>query len=278
MSEKNPDGSYTHTPGANDLDVFDPNVNLPSEPPPSYDEAMADPSIPDEDTPPETPLRPPQTPSRSSSISANSEQRRYSRPTAPPPSKQDIKNSNTKFNSTSNSTTNPNIKFSRPPVSPPSKTSTSQNRPQSTNNLPKPTPINPNPYLPWKYPSSYRCSKCDNTGYKKKNGHPCKTCWGRFRPQTVPPATSAELERLVKHKPKPKPINPNVVKLPPGTTVMPRYPTTQAPVVVQPGDPRIGGVLCPRCNGRGMVHFFLDLERCTQCNGLGRVGSNGRPL
>lgn len=247
MSVETKKGSSTKTPTANDLDVYDPNTNLPSEPPPSYDEAMADPSIPTDDnnipevTPPQ-PQRPSQPPPK-----------KYSRPTVAPPQ-------------------HPSRPSGPPPVQ----------QDHSTLNLPKPTPINPNPYLPWRYPSSYRCSKCENTGFKIKNGHACKRCWGRFRPQTIPPSSQAELERLVKHKPAPKPINSNVVKLPPGAAVIPTSfapaPRTQAPVVVQPGDPRIGGILCPRCSGRGMVHFFLDLERCPQCNGLGRVAFNGRPL
>lgn len=279
MSEKNSSGKYSHTPSANELNVFDPNVDLPSEPPPSYDEAMADPSVSEDDMGPQTPLRPPQTPSRRSSQSGE-QYSKYSRPVAPPPNMSGNSNRLTVpgMTSTSSSTasslssSNHSYTHQQPqrPSAPPPQHKTSQ--------LPKPSPINPNPYLPWRYPSSYRCSKCENTGYKKKNGHACKTCWGRFRPQTTPPATKAELERLVKHRPAPNPINTNVVKLPPGATVMPTGPRVQAPTVVKPGDPRIGGILCPKCNGRGMVHFFLDLERCSKCNGLGRVGSNGRPL
>jgi hypothetical protein len=112
-----------------------------------------------------------------------------------------------------------------------------------------------------------------------KKGKPCKSCWKKFRPGVVPPASQKDLEMLVNHKPDPRPINNNVVKLPPGQVVgYPLYPQGNGPTVVKPGDPRIGGILCPRCNGRGMVHFFLDLERCQTCNGLGRVSFNGRPL
>lgn len=43
-------------------------------------------------------------------------------------------------------------------------------------------------------------------------------------------------------------------------------------VVVQPGDPRIGGRLCPRCNGSGTVSlFFFDQSTCDLCDGAGRV-------
>lgn len=45
-------------------------------------------------------------------------------------------------------------------------------------------------------------------------------------------------------------------------------------VVVLPGDPRLGGRPCWRCDGSGMVSvFFLLEERCDVCNGLGRVFS-----
>lgn len=279
MSEKNKNSSYTHTPSANELNVFDPNEDLPTEPPPSYDEAMADPSVSADDVAPQTPQRPPQIPSRRSSSSQLAEHN-YSRPSVPPPNNNPNRLTVPLATTSTASSTSSSISSSghsytqgKPPRRP-----MSPQPQQSSSQLPKPSPINPNPYLPWRYPSSYRCSKCENTGYKKKNGHPCKNCWGRFRPQTVPPSTRAELERLVKHRPAPKPINSNVVKLPPGATVVPTYPMAQGPVVVKPGDPRIGGILCPKCNGRGMVHFFLDLERCSKCNGLGRISSNGRPL
>lgn len=222
-------------------DIYDPNEKVPDEPPPSYDDAIADPAIPDTPLQPERPPQlPPQRPPQ-----GPPPQHSYSRPNAPPPKR------------------------------------TEAEKPNHLN-LPKPTPINPNPYLPWRYPSSYSCKKCENTGFRKKDKLYCKTCWKKFRPQNKdPPKTQKELEYLATHKPKPNPIRSNVVKLPEGVTAaMPynAYPQQQAPVVVNPGDPRIGGVLCPRCRGRGLVHFFLDLERCSQCNGLGRVSFNGRPL
>ncbi|EIM79302.1 uncharacterized protein STEHIDRAFT_173171 [Stereum hirsutum FP-91666 SS1] len=43
-------------------------------------------------------------------------------------------------------------------------------------------------------------------------------------------------------------------------------------VVYQPGDPRLGGSLCWRCDGRGVTTFFIfDEGRCEACNGLGRI-------
>ncbi|GME77702.1 unnamed protein product [Ambrosiozyma monospora] len=194
--------------------------------------------------------------------------------------------------------------------------------------------------LPWRYPKGYFCKKCKNTGYKTKSGGEkkyCKDCWRKFKPYVtvIPPYPGNG--RLVESKPVrysspvtvsppvkvyqpivPPPLNPNVVALPPGTSVYHYYPPVPMvpapppmpynatggsrsseksgspmsyqpapppppppppiPLVVQPGDPRIGGMLCPRCQGRGQVHFFLDLEKCTVCNGLGRVGSNQMPL
>jgi hypothetical protein len=42
--------------------------------------------------------------------------------------------------------------------------------------------------------------------------------------------------------------------------------------VVQPGDPRIGGVACWRCDGRGTTSvLFFDRETCSVCGGVGRV-------
>lgn len=43
-------------------------------------------------------------------------------------------------------------------------------------------------------------------------------------------------------------------------------------VVVQPGDPRIGGKTCWNCYGSGQVSIFLfDTDRCRTCNGMGRI-------
>ncbi|WFD30174.1 hypothetical protein MSPP1_001191 [Malassezia sp. CBS 17886] len=46
-------------------------------------------------------------------------------------------------------------------------------------------------------------------------------------------------------------------------------------VVVHPGDPRIGGVLCPRCRGTGnsdsLLSLFLGDDECGTCGGSGRV-------
>lgn len=270
MNSDKKDYSVGFTPSADKLNVFDPNMDIPSEPPPSYDESMEYPSVPLDQT------------------------NQYQRPSAPPPnsnpnvlqvpvSGQTTSSSTSSASSFSHSTNG--SQFQRPTVPPqssrPLPTSQYQSpRPSpSAVQLPKPTPINPNPYLPWKYPSSYRCSKCDNTGFRKNKNKPCKRCWQKFRPGVIPPETQRQLENLVNHPPAPRPVNSNVLKLPPGQVMSyPVYPQGNGPVVVKPGDPRIGGILCPRCNGRGMVHFFLDLERCQTCNGLGRVSFNGRPL
>ena len=47
----------------------------------------------------------------------------------------------------------------------------------------------------------------------------------------------------------------------------------QPPVVVQPGDPRIGGRLCPNCFGAGRTFGFLLLNDrpCNACGGIGRL-------
>ena len=46
----------------------------------------------------------------------------------------------------------------------------------------------------------------------------------------------------------------------------------QGALVVQPGDPRIGGRICWRCDGQGMVSVFIfDREQCPVCHGIGRL-------
>lgn len=232
---------------ASNLDVYDPNENEPSEPPPSYDEAMADPSIDIENESTSNHQQPLTLPAVNTPQKPSSNG--YSRIAAPPPP---IHHSQFHV---------------RPTAAPLKKNSNDL----YTNNLD----------LPWRYSKTYYCKKCKNTGYKTKNGHACKDCWGKFKPNITPPRTAQDLKYLLKHPPPPpKPLNPNVVKLPPGSIVRPMImsPVAPKPLVVKPGDPRIGGVLCGRCDGRGMVHFFLDLDRCPICNGLGRVGAAGRPI
>ncbi|RXK41150.1 hypothetical protein M231_01553 [Tremella mesenterica] len=54
-----------------------------------------------------------------------------------------------------------------------------------------------------------------------------------------------------------------------------RFPGPVPPgaLVVQPGDPRIGGRLCRRCGGEGREYNFIGLDsgRCWDCRGLGRL-------
>ena len=63
--------------------------------------------------------------------------------------------------------------------------------------------------------------------------------------------------------PPPRQPQPNVHLTshpPPGATVL------------SPGDPRIGGLLCWRCGGRGTISFLIfDEEACSVCGGMGRV-------
>jgi hypothetical protein len=43
-------------------------------------------------------------------------------------------------------------------------------------------------------------------------------------------------------------------------------------LVVNPGDPRLGGQLCWRCGGSGTIAGFLfDDKPCSLCGGTGRV-------
>ncbi|KAI5956319.1 hypothetical protein KGF54_000794 [Candida jiufengensis] len=142
----------------------------------------------------------------------------------------------------------------------------SQNYSYTTSSAPPST----NPNLPFVYPKGYHCHKCNNTGYKIKNGLSCKDCWDNlsprnssksvkqnFHPQyfgstTFIPYTPPQPQQTYYHAPPPPPVS-------------------ATPLRVPPGDPRLGGVLCGRCRGSGMTRFLLDMELCHVCNGLGRV-------
>lgn len=120
---------------------------------------------------------------------------------------------------------------------------------------------NPNPALPFKYPVRFLCEKCDNTGYKKKNGLLCKDCWERFGPRNRPSAVQTSFS----------PFDLFGTTTTTTTMVPSPYGVSGPPMRVTPGDPRLGGVLCGRCRGSGIVHFLLDEEMCPVCCGLGRI-------
>ncbi|KAJ4479356.1 hypothetical protein J3R30DRAFT_3289137 [Lentinula aciculospora] len=67
------------------------------------------------------------------------------------------------------------------------------------------------------------------------------------------------------------PPPPNIQMIPGGHSA---YGPPQPPpgsVVYGPGDPRLGGRLCWRCDGDGMIGAFLFQEQCSVCGGLGRT-------
>lgn len=124
--------------------------------------------------------------------------------------------------------------------------------------------------IPWQYPRGYWCQKCHNTGRKLKNGKSCQYCWEKFAPRNTPNQVKFTTS---------SPINGNSSNslfngfgfggyLPPifgssssssyGSPIPPQMPGQLPPKIVQPGDPSIGGILCGRCRGSGLVTFFLD--------------------
>lgn len=88
-------------------------------------------------------------------------------------------------------------------------------------------------------------------------------------PSTPPPPNYQRPLRLLQ-TPATRPVAPNVIGVTSRTPYVPRNPNT---IVVRPGDPRIGGVLCRKCGGSGtqMGLFIFDEDTCDMCNGAGRV-------
>lgn len=126
------------------------------------------------------------------------------------------------------------------------------------------------PPLPWNYPARYYCPKCANTGYKLKNSRQCRDCWRLFaknhtnvhfsRPVYSQSASSGFGSSLF-HALSPIQITYGPYNLGP----------QNSPIVVQPGDPLIGGYQCAECRGTGSIRFLLDKEPCRTCHGLGRI-------
>ncbi|SMN22395.1 similar to Saccharomyces cerevisiae YGR268C HUA1 Cytoplasmic protein containing a zinc finger domain with sequence similarity to that of Type I J-proteins [Maudiozyma saulgeensis] len=151
----------------------------------------------------------------------------------------------------------------------------SHSTPQLNNNYRPPAPPRPprptnnnnslhnhhstGPRIPWVYPSGFYCPKCNNTGYKIKNGKSCKSCWRRFARQNNVNMAPSGYGNYYQSSP--------IYQQP-----MYQQPQqTQRPLYVRPGDPRIGGVLCGNCRGSGRIRFLLDEDICRVCNGLGRI-------
>jgi len=139
-----------------------------------------------------------------------------------------------------------------------------------------------------------------NTGYKNGDPqHPCRGCWDKYaKPFTgalsyapFGDAAAASHSGINLQRPLPRlpaPATPATSSAPstvygqlPGGYAPPqphrqvsRMNTTMGPgpTVVRPGDPRIGGRLCYRCHGEGMISLFIfDSTQCPACNGMGRI-------
>lgn len=131
---------------------------------------------------------------------------------------------------------------------------------------------NPNPELPFRYPTRYMCSACNNTGYKRKNGKSCKDCWEMFGPRNR--------HTNVVSQPSLFGITDTIFGFggPGPSQAVPVGPLGPLPPIrVYPGDPRLGGILCGRCRGSGLVWNFLDEDLCPVCSGVGRVLNGGPP-
>ncbi|KAH3899417.1 uncharacterized protein SCDLUD_004860 [Saccharomycodes ludwigii] len=109
------------------------------------------------------------------------------------------------------------------------------------------------------------------------------------RPQVPPPRSSSSTPSSLYSRPPPPPPQPErnyYNTMPVSGPPIPNYnvnynstypaPVTQfipppQPLTVLPGDPRLGGQLCPKCGGTGRVSHFLDFKLCKRCKGIGRI-------
>ncbi|KAF9473429.1 hypothetical protein BDN70DRAFT_885820 [Pholiota conissans] len=156
------------------------------------------------------------------------------------------------------------------------------------------------------YPKRHECDKCHNVGYKASDpSRPCKKCWPKYaKPFTGPIVYSfsntnpeSTFQRPLTSVPVPAPPpRPSPMfatpqqnaRFAPGGYVPTQQggfispPTGVHPVgvgrpppgamVYQAGDPRLGGRLCWRCDGKGNVSFlFLERITCEVCGGIGRT-------
>lgn len=258
---------------------MDYNENTPAEDPPPYTEVAApseqsvnatESHAPPQGPPPsqpQRPARPPATPARpppkSSALTGpalypNEKQRPSARPPAgPPPGKSS--------SSAYKPPPGPPPSSSRPPPGPPPSHSSSEHHyhhhhhyqgdPYGYNNSPGPQYQQPPPMMgpppgppmgrpQLHYPAGYHCYRCNNTGIKIGKGTTCKDCFDKFG------------------------VRSTAQYIPSGMAPVFSGP----PRVVPPGDPSIGGWLCGRCRGKGIVHELKIFENtCPVCHGVGRV-------
>lgn len=118
------------------------------------------------------------------------------------------------------------------------------------------------PNVPWTYPEGYWCPKCRNTGIKIKNGLSCQDCYGRFAKQHANIYNNSYYNQGPISTPWYGGLH---------STSQRFVPASSPPIVVSPGDPRIGGILCGRCRGRGTIYDLLGSFTCTTCRGVGRL-------
>ncbi|KAF9534463.1 hypothetical protein CPB83DRAFT_879627 [Crepidotus variabilis] len=119
--------------------------------------------------------------------------------------------------------------------------------------------------LPYQPPSTPRPSGppglISHSSYSGPSGgyqRPPPQQWGTQQPG------GNNLNSSAPHAPSRPPLPPRAIpsfgnRAPPGA------------IVYTAGDPRIGGQLCWRCNGKGNVSFLFDRITCDVCNGLGRL-------
>ncbi|CAI2189739.1 365_t:CDS:2 [Funneliformis geosporum] len=102
-----------------------------------------------------------------------------------------------------------------------------------------------------RYPPGYVCSKCNNTGYKGP-GKMCKDCWRSFgfHPTGTTTYSSPGINNSITQITRPQQSNI---------------------VYARPGDPSIGGRLCPICQGSGKGNLYINQQLCPGCQGIGRV-------
>ncbi|KAI5969012.1 hypothetical protein CANMA_002008 [Candida margitis] len=193
----------------------------------------------------------------------------------PPPSYEEaVKTSAPPISSSSTQTSRPN---SRPAATrPQQQTHPSHSHSHSHSRPPAPAPPSASSGLPFTYPKGYYCRKCNSTGYKLKNGKTCQDCWEKFSPRNSTNSVNYNFHpqyfgstTFIPYGSAPVP-NPHPGGRGGGSGGFFSTAST-VPLRVPPGDPRLGGVLCGRCRGSGMVRFLLDMELCPVCSGLGRV-------
>ncbi|RHZ79234.1 hypothetical protein Glove_150g61 [Diversispora epigaea] len=135
-------------------------------------------------------------------------------------------------------------------------------------------PISPITSAEIRYPAGYICPICNCTGYERP-GMICQQCLNLFGTPSSSSSTHATYPYHHHQVYPPLPPSPSGISTIPSASMIHGngfggYGGSGV-IYLRPGDPTIGGRICPTCKGKGREKFLFEKPLCSQCQGIGRI-------